>query len=228
MTNLKIDIVRQEKEQSFIVSELKDLRKRLQGIEGMKADIKALGINIKNIQKESLGPIIKSNRENTTEIRNIQVDLTQKERELSKFINEIGEIRERVAAIEKIKTDVDDLKSRLIKIDFEGLSNEIYNQFERMNENIKQSDKKTDDAIEKLNVEIKTLKENMNEAMKTREHIEKLDIPNIRRDMEVLRQKSEYLQNQLERINIEPLVEMVSEVENKMSVLQASSALVIE
>ena len=164
----------------------------------------------------------------STDIKNMQVDLTRSEREVSGFLKDIGKNTEKLVKLKELEADVKELGSKLNKIDFKGLSQEIYTQFDKMNQGINESDKKIDDVIEKLNVEVNALKEQMKDVNTSKEHVEKLDIPNIRRDMEVLKQKSQYLEKHFESIDFQPIVDMVKDVENKVMGLQSSSALIIE
>ncbi len=85
-----------------------------------------------------------------------------------------------------------------------------------------------DELVERMKVEIKTLREGMDETKQAKEHVDNMDVSNIRRDMEALKQKSKYIEGHIERIDVRPLVNMIQEVENKVERLKASSALIIE
>jgi predicted nucleic acid-binding Zn-ribbon protein len=184
---------------------------------------------IKEARAPGPGPgMAKRIEENAREIRNLQVDLTRNEQEVAQFLKESREARQRLEKLEEMKGDLKALKSRIDRIDFQGLTKEIYGQFEKMNSSIREAEKKTDDLVEKFSVELKTLRESMGESVQAKEHVESLDISNIRRDMESLKQKSQYIEQHLEKVDMQPIVDMIREVENKVNTLKASSALIIE
>ena len=185
--------------------------------------------DIKNLEKEGVGPeTIERVDENSADIKGIQADINRSEQDFLSISKQTASAIKRLDAIEASLSDIDVFKKRIEKIDFEGLSQEMYKQFERMNGLIKENDEQSDDSIEKLNVELKTLSEKIDEFNKAREHIEKLDIPNIRRDIEIIMQKNQYIENQLHSIDVQPLVSMVREVDSKLRTLESSSAMIIE
>lgn len=166
--------------------------------------------------------------ENFKEISDIKIDVTRHEQELSQLMKDINNVREKIEKFGDMQAEVKAMRMRMDKIDFPGLTQEIYSQFESMNNSIKEFEKRTDDLAEKTNVELKTLKEKVDETKQAKEHVDNLDISNIRRDMESLKQKSQYIEQHIERVDIRPIVEMIKDVENKVSTLRASSALIIE
>lgn len=165
---------------------------------------------------------------NFREISEMKSDIARHEGAYSKLKSEIDGIKKRSSGLDEVNSDVKALKLRIEKIDFQGLTKEIYDQFEKMNKSVKDSERKTDDLIEKMNVEIKTLKEKVGEAMQAKKQLEELDIPNMRKDMESLKQKSQYIEQHIERVDLNPIVDMIKELETKVSNLRTSSALVIE
>jgi uncharacterized protein YukE len=162
------------------------------------------------------------------EIDNVKLDVARQGQECSQMAREINDIKQRLKNLDNMKSELKSLGTRTENIDFQGLTQEIYSQFEKMNKDIRDSERRTDDLVERFNVEIKTLKEKMGETKQAKEHVEGLDISNIRRDMESLKQKSQYIEQHLERVDVKPIVEMIKEVENKVNNLRASSALIIE
>jgi prefoldin subunit 5/Rieske Fe-S protein len=254
--SIKLDVVKQGQKCSQLASDVAALRKDLQSLENLKAEVRALDMILGKMDFQGLSKDIYNQlkitnelieqkarnsqdsgrldeiremvNENTSSIRNVQADLIRRDQEVSKYINEISSSAEKLGKIDEMKSSVESLKSRIDKIDFKGLSEDIYSQFEKMNTGIKGTDKRTDDAVEKLNVEIKTLNEKMNEVSNAKEHVDNLDITNIRRDMEIIKQKNQFLEQHLERVDIRPIVSMIKDVELKVNNLQASSALIIE
>jgi chromosome segregation ATPase len=166
--------------------------------------------------------------ESFREIGEMRSDIARQEESYSNITKDIDGIKKRVLNLNEMRAEVKALRMRIDKIDFQGLTKEIYNQFEKMNSSIRESEKKTDDLVEKMNVEIKTLREKMEETSQAKEHVEGLEVSHMKRDMESLKQKSQYIEQHLERVDVKPIVEMIQEVERKVDSLRASSALIIE
>jgi hypothetical protein len=162
------------------------------------------------------------------EISNIKLDVARQGQECSQMFREINSIKQRLKSLDGMKSELKSLGRMAERMDFQGLTKEIYNQFDKMNNGIKESGKRTDDLSERFNVEIKTLKEKMGEVDRSKEQIESLDIANVRRDMESLKQKLQYIEQNLDRFDFKPVMEMIKEVDNKINNLRASSALIIE
>jgi len=253
ISEVNADVAIREKELQLLNKEIIDIRSRISSAEEMKIDVKALTMRIDkmdftalssdiykqfNAIKESLeerssskgidSEIAGKVSRNTEDLRDLQSDFTRVEKETSEFLKEVREAINVAQNIQELKPKIDSLMTKTSNIDFEGLTREIYNQFEKMNSSIKDQEKKTDDLVEKMNVEMKTLKEMMGDSHVAKEHVENLDITSIRRDMEALKQKSQYIEQHIERVDVEPLVRMIQDVENKVESLKASSALIIE
>jgi predicted nucleic acid-binding Zn-ribbon protein len=224
------------------IKEVPIIKERIKKVEVpvIKEKIKEVPV-IKEKIKEVKVPVIKTVKvptgdpelgkkitDNFKEINDIKIDVTRHEQELSQLMKDINDVKKKFDNFDDMKAEVKAMKMRMDKIDFPGLTQEIYNQFENMNSNIKEFEKRTDDLAEKTNVELKTLKEKLDEAKQAKEHVDNLDISNIRRDMESLKQKSQYIEQHIEKVDIRPIVEMIKDVENKVSTLRASSALIIE
>jgi chromosome segregation ATPase len=166
--------------------------------------------------------------ESVKELNNLRLDVARQGQEFAQMARDISELKKQMEGYSETRAQVKSLKANVDKIDFQELSQEIYAQFEKMKSSIKESEKKTDDVAERLNVELKTVKEQLNETKQAGEAMKDLDVSSMRRDVESLKQKSAYIEQHIERVDIRPVIEMIKDVENKVEGLRTSSALIIE
>ena len=251
INTLKLDSSRQSQDLSFMGRQLEEVKSRLQGVEDMKADVKAIGMRIDKVdfqglskdiydQFSKLREILESSagkadptlnlkvEDLSDDVGNLQSDVTRTETEMTRFLEEVRESVVKLRKMEEMIPEVGRLKKRLNEVDFSGLSQEIYSQFEKMNISIKESEEKTNEFMEKIRVEMKTVHEKASDATDSKEHVENLDVAGLRRDLEALKQKNQYIESHLERVDISPVVELIKEVENKVEAIKSTSALIIE
>ncbi len=256
MNDLKLDIAKGHQELSSVKKNMGSIKKRLRRADELRSEVNALSVKVGkidfrglnqdiynrfNAMKKSIEDGIKNAAdsmsgsgfaehadENSDDIKDLQSDINRSEKAISGILKETGKLAEMAREAEEMRSSMNTLKTKIGNIDFQGLTKEIYNQFDKMNTSIRESDKKTNDLVEKMNVEMKTVGEKMDETAQAREHVENLDIANIRRDMEVLKQKSQYIEKHIERVDIKPVLDMIKEIENRVETLKASSAMIIE
>ena len=257
LNELRVDMATRTQELSQLSKSMDDTRKRVRKMEDSRIDAKVLAMRVDKMDfqglshdiynqfstlKKFMEESIKNNTEshdqdsdlstkiveNTEDIRDIQSDFARIEKETTGFLKEVRESVQKVREMEDMKGEIEELDARMKGIDFEGLTHEIYKQFEKMNVSINESEVRASDFMEKLKVEMKVLEDKIGEAAQAKEHVDNLDITTIRRDMESLKQKSQYIEQNLENVNLEPIMTLIKEVENKVETLRVSSPLIIE
>jgi tetrahydromethanopterin S-methyltransferase subunit G len=72
------------------------------------------------------------------------------------------------------------------------------------------------------------MSQRMNEIKSIEEELKTLNIKDITRDIEILKQKVQWIENNIEKINIKPLHERIQEIEHKINTVKISSPYVIE
>ncbi len=228
VSNLKLDVSRHEKENTQIAKDIKTVRNDIDSMQGLKAELKSLDMRIKSMQKAEALFDKGMNAERSNDIKALQMDVNKNEREIEGMATDIKDLKQASESIEPLSKDVSALRDRLGKMDFEGLGKEIYSQFQRMNEEISQSTERNDDAVERLKVEMKTLTEKLGSVQKMEEQFEQQDVPGLKRDIEALKQRNQHLEQQLSGIEIKPLVDMLRDMESRITHIQNQSAFVIE
>ena len=227
--DMKSESTRIVNDHNKMVKDIERIDTRLHNLNDLSAEVKIMRMRLKNFEEQGMGSEINEKvEENTDDIKDIQMDANKLEKDIDALTKESASVNKRLDGLESVLSDINELKKRLDKIDFKALSKEIYSQFEKMNDAIDKQEKASSSSIEKFNVELKSLSEKIDEFNKAREHIERLDIPNMRRDMETISQKNKFIEEQLHTIDVQPLVDMVKGVEEKVRDLQTSSALIIE
>ncbi len=81
---------------------------------------------------------------------------------------------------------------------------------------------------ERLGSEIEILKKETGDLGKTGEHVKGLNIEELRRDLEIIKTKQEWIENNIERIDMKPLLRKMEELEHKIRLIRTSSPIVLE
>ena len=106
---------------------------------------------------------------------------------------------------EELERSIGNLKSRIAGVAVESKGTDVV----------------FDSEIEKLKKDIETMRE-------IEKHIRGLNLQEIRRDMEIIKTKQEWIENNIERIDIKPLLRKMEELEHRIRVIRVSSPIVVE
>ena len=101
-------------------------------------------------------------------------------------------------------------------------------KLEGMHEELKESFKQVTDKMENFSSQMKSFETRMDEIRKIEDHIERLDLKQIRREIEILKTKEHWIVDNLEKLDMDPIFEKIQEVEHKINLLKATSPYVIE
>lgn len=82
--------------------------------------------------------------------------------------------------------------------------------------------------IEKTTQEITSLKKKLNELKGLEDVLSNTDVKSLTRNIEVLRTRSQWIEDRLEKFSITPLLEKIKELEIQVNSIKASSPLVME
>jgi len=109
-----------------------------------------------------------------------------------------------------------------------GLEDFMYNKFKEMSDLIKDGIERNAQSIEDLHNEMEIIKRRLEDIDRLKAAVKQFDMTEIKREFEKIKIKSEYLQDQLEKMDLMALQRKIEEIEHKIRVNSASSALVIE
>ncbi len=155
-----------------------------------------------------------------------ELQFTQKE--LQKLFDVALKNKERLMEMKLLKKEIDDLRKKIEGPDAKRIEEVVYSEFEKMNRVIEENAAKENNFMEQIKVEIDALRNEIEAIKKKETDIEKLDIPGLRRDIESLKEKSRWIEENIEKFDIQPLYEMIKDMENKLNVLKISSPLIID
>lgn len=160
------------------------------------------------------------------DIRPIKKVLKDTQKEFSGFLVDLKKNRDRIEKLESMAPEVNELRKKFNSMDFKGLTDEIYRQFERMNGIVKENEDKIEGMVGQNDMRIKDLEKMMGKISDALGKISVLD--EVRRDSEALRQKVEWIEKRLDEMDMSPVMEMVSNVEQKIDRLRMNSPYIIE
>lgn len=114
----------------------------------------------------------------------------------------------------------DELKSELSDIS-SSPGNSKYTEIKKILE-------KNNQIIEKSTEEIYSLKQRIDSFKDLEDILKGTDIKTLGRNLEILRTRSQWLEDRLEKFNVQPILEKIEEIEVAIKSLQASSPLIME
>jgi hypothetical protein len=93
---------------------------------------------------------------------------------------------------------------------------------------VKESVKKNTHTVERMEAEVKFLKEDVGRVMGLEEEMNRLNMKSLTRDMESLKAKSHWLEGKIGTFDLDPVIEKISDMEDKIKIMKASQPLILE
>jgi chromosome segregation ATPase len=134
----------------------------------------------------------------------------------------LREIREMQIEMESLK------KAVLSETNIRSLEHDFYREFEHMKKEMKESLEKNRDAVDRMEAEIKFIKEDIGRIMRIEEEMNRLNMKGLTRDVEGLKEKSNWLETSFKSFDIDPIIEKITEIEDKIKIMKASQPIVLE
>ena len=130
----------------------------------------------------------------------------------------------------KLKSLTDKEESKLDKMKKHEIEDVLNFQvkLEKMHEELREDFKEVAEEMEEFRATMKEFDRRMEEIRKVEDDIKKLDLKQLRREIEILKTKEHWIVDNLERVDIEPVLDKINEVEHKIDRLKATSPFVIE
>lgn len=119
-------------------------------------------------------------------------------------------------------------KSTLSETNMKSLENDLVREFQHLSKEVKGSLEKNRHAIDKMEAEIKFLREDVSRVMSLEEEMNRLNMKSLTRDLEGLKEKSSWLEGKFQAFDLDPFVEKMQELEDKIKILKASQPLILE
>lgn len=209
---------------------------KTKGLEGIEKDFVVLEKGIKKLLEDTQ----EERFEEMTEIMEERIDegMSSLKDELERRIDDmkkekidiasfLAEIKKNRGRITKMEERLDSFK----KDDSTGRKNmedDIHREFEKVKNGVKQGITENAGTIKNMEAEMANLRERIEEIKLLGDALKGLDMRSIARDIEVLKQKTHWLGENIEKLNIQPLFERIREIEEEVKVTRDRSPLVIE
>jgi hypothetical protein len=148
---------------------------------------------------------------------------------------QIKENTEKISGIEKgvssesrdLQKDFKQLEKSQSMVINEDLA-EVYVNIQKMNERIHENLREVTKRIDDFELKAKSIKELAERLDKNQKEVEDVDIKDMRRDIEVLKQKMDWIEEGIDKINVKPIFERIEEIEHMMQTFKVSNPVIIE
>lgn len=134
----------------------------------------------------------------------------------------LREIRDMQIEMETLKQSV------LSEKNMRTFESDFYREFQHLSKEVKESLEKNRHAVDRMEAEVKFLKEDVARVVSLEEEMKRISAKTVERDIESLKAKSNWLESSMKGFDIDPIVEKISELEDKIRILKASQPLIIE
>ena len=177
--------------------------------------------NTENIKSEEVEDIV-----------NLQSRLEKQHEELKDEFRQLSEIREEInpEQIKLLKKEIEDSKKNFKKLKLDEVGDVVNFQIrlERIHEELKDDFRRVVDRMEEFKTQMDTFDDKIEHIKKIEDHIRKLDMKQMRREIEILKTKDHWIMDNLEKLDIDPLFEKIQEMQHEIRTVKATLPFVIE
>jgi chromosome segregation ATPase len=131
-------------------------------------------------------------------------------------------------SMESVKKDIEMIRKGPVEANMKELEKDIYREFERVNSNIKNILEKSREDAEKIEIEMKTIKNQFEGLKKVENELKKMDTSNIIKDIEAVKSKQEFMEKNMEKMSTEPIHDRMEEIEAAIKRMKITSPIIIE
>jgi chromosome segregation ATPase len=104
----------------------------------------------------------------------------------------------------------------------------IHRRLEKTERALKESRERHEEQLEEIRRSISVLEKRLDDVKDIEAELRKLDLRHLRRDMESLRTKAQWIEQRIENLSLEPLLERLGEMEAAIKTLKLSSPIIVE
>jgi uncharacterized phage infection (PIP) family protein YhgE len=150
------------------------------------------------------------------------------ESDVPKFLKEVDKNRKRIEGLEDMKIRFEDMEKRSASFDAQEVKDSIVTEFEKINTDLVESIEKKKSEIQRLEQETAQMREGILSLKNLEGKLKDMDSESITRDLEILKTKTKWLEDQIGEINIKPLHDRISELETDLKRITSNSPLIVE
>ena len=131
--------------------------------------------------------------------------------------------------IKEMQIDMENLKKSILsETNMRSLESDLVREFQKLSKEVRGGLERNRHAVDKMEAEIKFLKEDVGRIMGLEEQMNRLNMKSLTRDMESLKAKSNWLEGKIGTFDLDPVVERISDIESKIKILKAAQPFIIE
>jgi len=185
-----------------------------------------------------LGRLVGMVETNSENINTMHGEVEKRFREIlstqAKTLDYIADSRKQKRKMLKLEKDVKatqnafDHRTRVSDYEAKELQDEIKREFKSLNSIITSELKRLKENSDKLELELRALKERVKDISSIEEQMKETDISSMRREIETLKTKNEWIEAKLDDVDILPLERKMSSLERKIKTIRESSPIIIE
>ena len=150
------------------------------------------------------------------------------EGEMRRFLGEVNENRRRIAELEGMRKEFEDMKKRSASFNAQEMKENILGEFEKINNELVESIEKKRNEMQRMEQETAAMREGIMSLKGLEERVKGMDSEGITRDLEILKTKTKWLEEQIEGLNIRPLHDRMQELEAELRRVTSSSPMIVE
>jgi cell division protein FtsB len=131
--------------------------------------------------------------------------------------------------IREMQMDIENLKGSILsQTNIQALESDFYREFQRLSTEVKENLEKNRHAVDRMEAEVKFLKEDVARVISIEEEMKRISAKSLERDVESLKARSQWLETHMKGFDIDPLIEKIQEMDDKIKIMKASQPLIIE
>lgn len=150
------------------------------------------------------------------ELKKHEKDLLFTQSEMSKMFAEVVKNRERVKKVEAMSRSMSS-RPQKAKVDTKAIDDRISSQFQGINSTMAENFRKSKEDLERMSGDVSSMKRDVNELKEMSDKMKGMDVSGLKREIESLKEKNRWLEQQINNLDIEPLYELIKEIENRVS-----------
>jgi len=130
--------------------------------------------------------------------------------------------------VKEINNIRNELKTKINENSVKDFEDGVYRELETLNKIIRDSVKDSSEYSRRINIELSAIEEKMKNLESGHEKIKGVSSEGLLREIEILKAKQKWIEDNIEHFNLEPLHEKIADFERRLNMMKINSPLIIE
>ncbi len=148
--------------------------------------------------------------------------------EFSKFMTAVEDNRKRISELYPLKQEVESIKSNAASFDAQEMKNGVMAEIGKLESKLSETVAKKGEDIQRLEQEMARMRQAIDSIREVGEQVKGVDSKSMSRDLEILKTKSKWLEEQVEGLDLKPLHSRLKDLEHEMRKITVRSPLIVE